>query len=138
MEQEDYLLRQISHLARALGKILFDLIGLKNTGQVSLGIEITNQVLKDELDFDIQELMDIPTNVFINTLSKEKKFCNDSFEKLAEILLLIADSKEGNSKQMLYEKCLTIFEHLEKTENVFTLGRQWKMEQIKLLGNIIY
>ena len=131
MEQEDYLKRQIDQLGRVFGKILVDLLGLKSKGQVNIGIEITNQMLKSELDFDIQELTDIRTDDFINTLLSEKKFNNDNFEKLAEILLLVADSKAEKERKMLYEKCLTIFEYLEQTENVYSLDRQQKMARIK-------
>jgi len=131
MEQEDYLIRQINQLIRVLGKLALDLIGLKNKGEIGIGIEITNQTLKDELDFDIQELMNIPNDIFVNKLITEKQFNNGCFEKLVEIFLLIADGKEEITRKILYEKCLIIFEYLEKSENVYSLDRQWKIEQIK-------
>ena len=34
MFQEDYLILQINQLARALGKLLFDFMGIKNTGLI--------------------------------------------------------------------------------------------------------
>jgi len=43
MDQEDYLIRQISQLGRVLGKILAGLLGLKATGQINSGIETANQ-----------------------------------------------------------------------------------------------
>jgi hypothetical protein len=131
MEQEDYLMRQINQIGRILGKILVDFIGLKNKGQVNIAIETTNTVLKDELDFDIQELIEIPSANFINKLMTEKQFNNDCFEKLAEILLLIADNTEEKNRKVLYEKCLTIFEYLEEYSKIYSLDRQWKIEQIK-------
>lgn len=131
MGQEDYLKRQIDQLGRVFGKILVDLLGLKSKGQVNIGIEITNQMLKSELDFDIQELTDIRTSDFINTLLSKKKFNFGNFEKLAEILLLVADNKAEKERKMLYEKCLAIFEYLEETEKVYSLDRQQKMARIK-------
>jgi hypothetical protein len=128
MQQEDYLERQINYIGRVLEKILFLLLGFKNKGE---GIEITNQILKDELDFDIQELLDIQTDSFINTLVSEKGFDNAGFEKLAEIFLLIADSTEHKKRKILYEKCLVVLEYLEKTETTYSLDRQEKIEQIK-------
>src|SRR5690606_35095203 len=130
MEQQDYLKKQIDQLGKVLAKIFSDLLGLKNNGQFNAGLEITNQTLKNELDFDIQDLLDIPTENFINTLTTQKKLTNENLDKLAEILLLIADNKQGDNKK-LYEKCLTIYEHLEKSENIYTLDRQWKMNRIK-------
>lgn len=130
MEQQDYLKRQIDQIGRILGKILADFIGLKNKGQFNEGIELTNQSLKSELDFDIDELINIPTDQFISTLISKKNLTNESLHKLAEILLLIADNRQENTKK-LYEKCITFYEYLEKVENVYSLDRQWKMKRLK-------
>ena len=92
---------------------------------------MTNQTLKSELDFDIQELMNIPTDIFVDTLISEKKFNHDNFEKLVEIFLLIADEKKDKEKKILYEKCLAIFEYLENVSSIYSLDRQWKMDKIK-------
>lgn len=130
MEQQDYLKKQIDQLGQVLAKILSDLLGLKNKRQINNGIELTNQTLKTEIDFDIQELLDIPTDDFVNTLKKQKNLTNDNLAKLAEILLLIADNGQTDNKK-LYKKCLTIYEYLEKAENIYSLDRQWKIERIK-------
>lgn len=130
MEQQDYLKKQIDQLGQALAKIFSVMLGLKNNGQINAGIEITNQSLKNEIDLDIENLLDIPTEDFINTLITQKNITNDNLDKLAEILLLIADNGQLDNKK-LYEKCLTIYEYLEKVENIYTLNRQWKIERIK-------
>jgi len=129
MEHRDYLESQIDQLGKVLAKIFSDLLGVKNSGQISIGLEITNQTLKSELNFDIQDLIDIPTDDFINSL-KEQNLTDDNLDKLAEILLLIADNRQADNKT-LYEKCLTIYKYLEKTKNIYSLDRQWKIERIK-------
>jgi hypothetical protein len=131
MEQEDYLKRQIDQLSRILGKILSGMIGLKNQGQISESIEMTNQTLKKELELDIQELIDIKTDNFIKTLKSEKDFTDESLDKLAEILLVIADSRQDGDRKKVYLKCLTIYEYLEKVENTYSIDRQMKIAQIK-------
>lgn len=130
MEQRDYLKKQIDQFGQVLAKIFSDLLGLKNSGQINTGIEITSQALKNELDIDIQALLDIPTDNFIDTLTSQKNLTNDNLDKLAEILLLIADNRQGDNIR-LYEKCLTIYEYLESVENIYSLDRQWKMKRIK-------
>jgi hypothetical protein len=84
------------------------------------------------LDLDIQILLDIPTDDFVNTLRTQRNLTNDNLDKLAEILLIIADNRQPNNKQP-YEKCLTIYEYLKKAENFYSLDRQWKIERIKTL-----
>ena len=68
MEQRDHLKKQIDHLGRVLGKLLSFLLALKNQGGVDDGIEITNQVIKGELDLDLQTLIGIHPSNFIKFL----------------------------------------------------------------------
>ncbi len=132
MEQQDYLKRQIDQLGQMLVKLFSDLLGLKNLGQISVGIELTNKILKTGLDYDIQELMDLPTSEFVDSLLAKKNLNNHSLNKLVGILLLIADNHQGDNKK-LYEKCLAIYEYLEKAENVYSIARQAEMKRIKSL-----
>jgi hypothetical protein len=131
MEQRDYIKRQIDQLARVLGTIFSDLFGLKGKGQINDGIAATNQAFKGELDLDLEELCAIRSDNFINTLKTEKNFSNGNLDKLADILLLVADNGQDKNNKMLYEKCFTIYEYLTKVENVYSLDRQWKIERIK-------
>lgn len=133
MEQRDYLQKQIDQLGQVLGKILSDLLGLKNQGQINEGIELTNQALKKQLDLDIEELISISTDNLINILKTEKNISTENMDKLAELLLLIADHNQDKNekREMIYEKCLTIYEYLEKTETTFSFDRHLKIERIK-------
>ncbi len=131
MEQQDYLQRLIKQIGRLLGKISSDLLGLKNNGQIVDGIEIMYQTLKGELDLDIRELIHINNDDFIETLTTKKGFNNDNLNKLADILLLIAENGQEKDKRLLYGKSLIIYEHLEKAENIYSLIRQEKIELIK-------
>jgi len=130
MIRQDFIIKQINQLGQVLARLLSDLHGLKNSGQINEGLEITNQTLKKELEFDVQELLDIPTDKFIETLRTHKNVTIDSLEKLAEILLLIADNKHEDSK-IIYQKCVMIYEYLEKAEDSYTLHRQWILQRIK-------
>lgn len=130
MEKRDYLKRQIDQLAQVLGKLFADLAGFKNSGLLNTGLDITHQVLKTELDIDIFELLDMPAEKFIDILTTQKNFTNESLGKLAEILLLIADSRQDDNKK-IYEKCLAIYTHLEKSEKTYNLDRQLKINRIK-------
>lgn len=132
MEQQDYLKRQIDQIGRILGRILTDLAGFKNKGQINDGIAITNQILKNELDIDITELAEIRKDEFITTIKSKKNLTNENIGMLAEILLLVAESSYDVNRS-LYEKCLIIYEYLEKEENVYSLDRQWKIKRIKNL-----
>lgn len=136
MEKRDYILRQIDQLGRVLAKLLSDLTGLKNQGQTSKAIEITNQVLQEELNFDIEDLIAIPTNELIYTLQSDKKFSINNIEKIADIFLFVADhtfdeEDQNERRKKLYTKSLKIYEYIEKTEDIYSFDRHLKIERIK-------
>ncbi len=128
---EDFLERQISQMARILGRILTNLIGLKKRGQFNEGIEITNQALKSELDFDIDELLAVPNDQLIRFLLEEKRLGCRNIEKLTEILSLLAEDAPKGKKERIYEKCLILYEHIEETETTFSFDRRSQIERIK-------
>jgi hypothetical protein len=132
MEQQDYLKKQIDRLGQVLGKILAECIGFKNAGQIQNGMEWTNQALQEAIGRDTDELLRIPTSEFVSTLLNEKQFTPESLEQLADILFHLADNRPEHGKA-IYEKCLAIYRHLEATDNVYSMDRQWKIERLENL-----
>ena len=138
MEQEDYLKRQIDQLGRVLGKILADLIGLKTQGQASSSIEATDQALKNELGLNLNDLTSIPPVELINILQADKKLSTEIVEELAEILFLIAEDIEQNSKankkkQEFYERSLILYEYADTSGTTYSFDRHLKIANIKNL-----
>jgi hypothetical protein len=136
MEQEDWLMKQINLLARVLGKILADLLGLKSRGQVEEGIEAAGQTLKSELDLNIDELILIPVEQFIKILKKDRQFGDEDLEKLADIFFLIAEefdqkSIEDEKRKKLFERSLAIYQYLDKTGSTYSFERHEKIKKIK-------
>lgn len=136
MQQEDWFMKQINLLARVLGKILADLLGLKAMGRLDEGDEVTEMALKSELDLSIDDLILIPSDQFIISLKDDRKFSDDDLEKLAYIFYLIAEGLEkkgtGNEKALqLLVKALTIYEYLDKTGSTYSLDRHARIEKIK-------
>lgn len=133
MVQQDYFMRQIDQLGRVLGKILSDIIGIKQKGQTSLDFEFAYQIFKSELDIDIDKLLTIPNNDFINILKNKKGFNNENLDKLADIFWEIADNNEQS--KYICKKCLIIYEYLEKTETTYSFDRNFKIERLKNILN---
>lgn len=136
MQQEDWLLRQINQLSRVIGKILADLLGLKNQGRVGEGIEAAQQALKNELDLSIDELVSIPKERFIKTLQESKKFNDENLDNLADLFLVIAEEldqkgMDNEKKKKLFERALTIYQYLDKNSSIYSFDRHYKIEKIK-------
>ena len=131
MEQRDYLKKQTDELGQVLFEIITNLLQLKNAGTFHEGLQSTNQQLKEVLDYDVDELLAIPDDVFISTL-KAKKIKNDGLDKLGELLLLLADNENSfEKKNELYKKSLLLFDKLESVETIYSMDRHRKIERIK-------
>ncbi len=136
MEQEDYIKRQIDKLGQVLGIILSDLIGLKNQADIQSGIDSVNQAFINELNLNLNELIAVSKEDFLNTLLDTKKFSNESLEKLGDILLLLAEETEqrnsdNNKVRKLNEKSLCIFEYIDRVSACYSIDRNSKIEEIK-------
>lgn len=133
MEQRDHLKKQIDDLAEVLGKLLTGLLQLKTEGKIQESLDLTNQTLKTALNQDLDELLAIPDETFISDL-KAKKIKNEAFDKLAEILLVMADNEGPSEKgKKIYKKCFLLFEKLESVEPIYSMDRHRKLERLKKL-----
>lgn len=133
MEQRDHLKKQIDDLAEVLGKLLTGLLQLKTEGKIQESLDLTNQTLKTALNQDMDELLAIPDETFISDL-KAKKIKNEAFDKLAEILLVMADNEGPSEKgKKIYKKCFLLFEKLESVEPIYSMDRHRKLERLKKL-----
>ncbi|MDD3875557.1 MAG: hypothetical protein PHT69_02990 [Bacteroidales bacterium] len=137
MEQRDYLMRQVNQLARVLGKVLFDLLGLKNSGEIIESINITTLSLMSELDIDLDELVSIKRDELIHTLIDKMGFNNENLETLSEILMQMGDNffkiNNLNKGESYCQTSLFIYEYLEKADNTYSLARREKIEKLKTL-----
>jgi len=140
MEQRDYLMRQIEQLARVLGKVLFDLLGLKNRGKISESIETTTRSLISELDIDLEKLVSIKRDELIDTLISQMRFNNGNLEILAEILMQTGDNfyeiNNAHKGESFCQTSLLIYEYLEKSDNTYSFERKEKVEKLKTLLNL--
>ena len=135
MTSSDYLLRQFDILGRVLGKILAKLPGLKEQGDLAEGIQGGMQIMKDELDLDIDSLLQMPADLVIQYLIEEKQFSEHHLEQFSEILLIAADNSLAEAgedyRKRLYERILAILEYLEKSGSTFSLERHQLIQQLK-------
>jgi hypothetical protein len=132
MYRRDYLKKQIDELGRVLNALLSDLLKLKNSGNASGGVEATNKVLQKELTIDLSQLLSIPDDTFIEEL-KKKQITDDNLNRLADILLMLADdaNEQGTQKNLLYKKSLLLLEHVQRSNSTYSMERHEKIERIK-------
>ncbi len=135
MIQRDFIKRQLEELGRAVAKIISDILKLKELGKVDEGIVITQETLKNTFDLDIENLLSLPLNNFVETLIKEKKYSSVHLNYLGDVLFAAAElyEQKGEKKRSkeLYQRVLVIFNYVDQTEKIFSLERNNKIEKIK-------
>ena len=136
-ERKDYLKKQIDQLGRVLGKMLVDLLGLKQQGQVSEGLKMVDETMQRVLSLNLISLVAVNPKVLVGWLQKEHQFKPEHLEPMADVLYEAAEGyllqKDPNTARALWERALVIYEHLEATEVTFSLERHYRIQQLKKL-----
>ena len=135
MEQRDYLMRQIEQLGEVLAVMLARLLGIKQEGDASMGLEELRQTYKSELDLNVEELIKIPKEEIIECFLRKNKLMIHHLEKIAELLQATGENlisydrlKDGNN---VLEKSLYILEYLQTTSKIYSMNRVMKIEYLK-------
>jgi hypothetical protein len=135
MEQEDRLKKQIDQLGKVLGKILADLMRLKNQGDASISIDSIFVAFKTELDLNLEEIIEWPAEELVEKLKTEKGFTPLHLELLADILYNLEDGSNPARQYDCLERALTIYEYTQLIDNNYSMDRMNKINRIKTFLN---
>ena len=138
MEERDYFKRQIDLLGKVLSKLLAALIDRKSSAGMTNGIEMTNQVLKSELDIEIIDLITMPNDEIIDFLQTKKQLNDENLEQIAEIIMFNIETNSENvmnenSRLNLLQKCLTIYNFVQANDKTYSFERNMKIKKIQSL-----
>lgn len=135
MIQRDFIKRQLEELGRAIGKIISDILKLKEIGKLDEGIVIAQETLESTFGLNIENILSIPSVNFVETLIEEKKYSSVHLNYLGDVLFTTAElfEQKGEKKRSkeLYQRVLIIFNYIDQTEKTFSLERNNKIEKIK-------
>jgi len=130
MEKQDYLQRQIDQLGKVLGELLGKITGNGKNPDASETIEEVSQVLRENIDCDIEALLNIPEEDFIDQLTKNRLLNDSNLEILADLLVEVAKHHSSNKKG-LFKRALIMYEYLERSNKTFSFTRNQKIESAK-------
>lgn len=124
MGQEDRLKRQIDQLAKALANILSRLTGADGQANVFDAVDLANAKLKNELNFNLDDLTVVADDELIAQLTSTYGLNNTHFTLLADIIYQAAKSLEATDEaksRKLFCKALVLYKHLAATEKNYSL-----------------
>jgi len=124
MVRQDFLLKQIEQLGRVLAQLIANMLGLKSNAAAYLQIEKVCQALREEADLDINRLLEIPEENFIQVLQENKAMDVVNMGRFAALLFHIAENIEDKERAtLLYERSSVIHDYLEKSCGVYSFDR---------------
>lgn len=136
-ERRDFLKKQIDQLGRVLGKMLADLLGLKQQGQVAEGLAVVEESMQKALSLNLVSLVAIAPPDLVSWLKQKHHFAPEHLEPMADILYEAAEGflvqNDPATAKALWERALALYEHLETTETTFSLERHYRIAAIKKL-----
>ena len=129
MQQRDFVERQIEMMGRFLAGVLSKLAGRDLTSTQEAND--VSQDMKAMLGFDVDELLALPEHRFVQTLLDTGNFDTANFEKLADVLFLLA---EPGQNLKLYARALMLYQYLEVNDKAYSIERNLKISKIKALN----
>ena len=136
-ERRDFLKKQIDQLGRVLGKMLADLLGLKQQGQVSEGLKMVDETMQKVLSLNLISLVAVNPKELAGWLQREHQFTPEHLEPMANILYEAAEGfllqNDAKTAKALWERALALYEHLEASESTFSFERHQHIQAIKKL-----
>mgnify|MGYP000860846395 CR=1 FL=1 len=104
MPQEDYIKKQLDKIGLALGNLLSELLRLKSKSSLDNRLEIANQVFKKELDYDIQVLLSMPNDKFLDLLIENDSLNINNLEKIADVFCSFVKESEFSDIKTIIRK----------------------------------
>jgi len=135
MQQRDILKDQIEQLGQAIGKAISHFFGLKNEGEILQGIEAANEVLQNELDLNVEELVNLPTEK-LNKYFTENKYTGAQIEQLAKYLFEVGEYERSNKQieaLQFYKAALELLQVAGSKSKVFSLERSQQEDKINAI-----
>lgn len=129
--RQDYLKKQFDQMAKIIGKLLADLIGLKNDSRITEAVSLVDKVFETDLHFNFDELLKVEDDKLINFLTKEKQFSLETIEGIANILFELGDAFEDKNKQQHYfKKAISLFQYLAKERKTVSFDFMIKINKM--------
>ena len=108
------------------------MLGLKNSTLVGQQVEEACQTLRDEVELDVDQLLEVPLDQFVQVLQENKAMNDANLDRFAAILFHIAENTGDKDKaRSLYERSLIIYGYLDRSGNIYSFDRSYYLEQIR-------
>jgi hypothetical protein len=130
MPKEDILIKQINQLGFVLKRMIKMLTGSDSGVDLSENMTAAEAKLKEELGFDINAIIEIPSENIVEFLLKNQSFNPENLELFAVFLERLANRSDAD-KTGFYEKALQVYLYIDEKTAAFSFERNTKIGIIK-------
>jgi hypothetical protein len=130
MKQDDFVLKQIDLLGKIIGKILSDLLNIKNNSEIFDVYQFVNENLKKELNLDLDVLLDLDENELLVLLTLENHFDTNNIEKIADLLYILGKNSSIQKTDLCLQKSLQLLNYVNSISNTYSFERVNKISRI--------
>ena len=133
MEQRDLLKDQIEQIGKVLAKILSDFLGLKSSGNVTQGIEISNESLQSELNIDIEKITAL-NKTELEVYVRNRKLTESHLGLLSEYLKEVGIAKtkiDKSDAHLCLQKAIELLDIADETSKTMSFDRINSKSEIK-------
>src|SRR5665647_185132 len=134
MPKEDYLLKYLEKLGRAVAAML----GFREKGFPEDSLRIADETFKDLLNFEFDELAVLPVEKFISFIRNEKfnpSYLDGIAQLTHETAKTLTALGQDESATSFYFKSLHLYYLLNEKDKTFSFDREMKISELLQLTN---
>ena len=136
MERRDYLITQIQQLGQFIRILVEKLLGKSSPTNLEQLIVSHNEEFREKCGFPMQLLAAPDIEELKNALLELNSFNSENIELLADYMALMAQKIIDSPPTLLYRlrnNALKLYELIEVNEKAYSLERQKKITELKLI-----
>jgi hypothetical protein len=135
MEDRDYYLyQQTLKLGEALNDMTSMIAVCSEKDKIKTGFGLINQELMQYLNINLDEIVNIPLDHFIATITVDSIMDNENMDSFANMLFFTAKAYETigdkETTKRLYHRSLIIYKFLLKVESDFPYERHLRIKEL--------
>jgi len=136
MPKEDYLLKYLEKLSRVIAAML----GFRDRGFPEDGLRLADEIYKEMMDIDLDELSTMPAERFIERIRKEG-YSSTYLESIAKLTHETAHSFFAHGNEMdaksFYLKSLHLYYLLNEKDKTFSFEREMIITELeRIVGSL--
>lgn len=123
MPKEDYLIKYLEKLARAIAAML----GMREKGSHNTALEVADETFREMISLSLTDILNLPVEEFELTIEKEAFTATflDSLAQLAyQTYLNFGDKGEAELQKAFAQKALVLYRLLNLKDKTFSFERE--------------